>query len=135
MALQKLSGTKTRFIIARALCGVPEVHREPGFGVIQRSWSADCRSDLQACWERRYRALFFPVVSPILAALLARVIDVRLRQVLYLLFGDVEMDTGGKSGHIVGGDSHFLVTPQMPLFEKYVHVGHLMCAGVDAERT
>ena len=61
-------------------------------------------------------------------------IDVPLRQVLYLLPGDVEMDAAGKSGHIRRGDSHFLVTPQMPLFEKYVRVGHLVRAGVDAER-
>jgi hypothetical protein len=63
------------------------------------------------------------------------VIDVAVRQLLHLLLGDVEMDAAGKSGHTIGGESHFLVTPQMPIFEKYVHVGYLVRAGVDGKRT
>jgi hypothetical protein len=73
--------------------------------------------------------------SCILADLLAWVIDVPVRQLLHLLLGDIETNAARKSGHTIGGDSHFLVTPQTPLFEKYVHVGHLVRAGVDAERT
>lgn len=80
-------------------------------------------------------AVPLPVPSCILSALLAWVIDVPVRQLLHLLLGNIEMNAARKSGHPIGGDSHFLVTPQTPLFEKYVYAGHLVRAGVDAERT
>ena len=44
------------------------------------------------------------------------------------------MDAAGKPGHAAGGDGHVLVTPQMAFLEKYMHVGHLVRAWVDAER-
>ena len=44
------------------------------------------------------------------------------------------MDAAGKPGHAAGGDSHVVVTPQRAFLEKYMHVGHLVRAWVDAER-
>lgn len=68
----------------------------------------------------------------ILAALPVGVIAIHGRQVLHLLLGDVEPDTVVEPSYFVERDSHFLVTPQVPLFEE--HVGHLVGARVDAER-
>jgi hypothetical protein len=52
-------------------------------------------------------------------------------QVLHLLLGDVEVDTGMEPRNVAGGDLHFLATPHM-LFEQYV--GHFAGLAVDAER-
>jgi hypothetical protein len=60
------------------------------------------------------------------------VIDVHGRQALYLLLGDVELDTVLADPHH-GADrhSHFLAAKHVPLPEG--HVGHLVVSGVDDE--
>ena len=69
-----------------------------------------------------------------LALLPARVADIVVRQLRHLLPGDAEMDAAGIPGYAAGGDSHVLVTPQGAFLEKYMHVGHLVRAWIDAER-
>jgi hypothetical protein len=64
--------------------------------------------------------------------LLIRVIDVHGRQILHLLLRDAEPDTATETSHLVERDSHVLVRPPVPLFDK--HMGHLTVARVDAER-
>src|SRR4029077_12420340 len=82
----------------------------------------------------RIRQPPWSVPWPLLARLADRVAHVAVRQLLHLLSGDAEVDAAGKSGDATGRDSHLLVPPQMALLEEHVHVGHLVRAGVDAQR-
>jgi hypothetical protein len=56
-------------------------------------------------------------------------IDVHLRQVLHLLFCQVDLDALGDPGHGVDRNGHLLAAPQMPLLQQ--HVRHVMAGGVD----
>src|SRR5271168_4900314 len=55
-------------------------------------------------------------------------IDGHRRQVLHLLPGEVEPDTGLDPGDRADGDGHFLPPQQVPLLQQ--HVSHLVVAGV-----
>jgi hypothetical protein len=57
------------------------------------------------------------------------VLDRHGRQILDLLLGEVEPDSGLDPGDRPDRDGHFLASPLVPLLQE--HVGHVMVIGVD----